>query len=291
MSDTLDRRRHPVRPDLAARAYEGQVSPRRFADGERMRIAADVVALRKEPRPDCGLDTQALHGETVMVYETTSEGWAWGQLDGDGYVGWLPSDALAPVEEATHVVRALRTFRYPGADLRLPALGHLSLGAKVRVVGRAETRGLAYALLSDGSAVVAGHLVPVGTIEPDWVAIAESLLGTPYLWGGKSSLGLDCSALIQLCASFAGHVLPRDSDMQEAEAGVPLDFAEGGPLPQDLRRGDLLFWRGHVGVLSSPTVLTHANGYTMTVSQEPLDAALARIGAKEYGALTSIRRL
>ncbi|WP_430513417.1 SH3 domain-containing protein [Pannonibacter phragmitetus] len=183
MSDMLDRRRHPVRPDLAARTYEGRVSPRRFADGERFRIAADVVALRKEPRPDCGLDTQALHGETVMVYETTAEGWAWGQLDSDGYVGWLPSDALAPVEEVTHVVRALRTFRYPGADLRLPALGHLSLGAKVRVVGQVETRGLVYAVLSDGSAVVSGHLVPVGSAEPDWVTIAESLLGTPYLWG------------------------------------------------------------------------------------------------------------
>ncbi|NBN64652.1 C40 family peptidase [Pannonibacter tanglangensis] len=295
MTATLDRRRHPVRADLAATRYRGEVEAARFVDPQPFRVTAATTPLRRDPRPDCGIDTEALAGEIVDVYETTMEGWAWGQLRTDGYVGWLSSDDIAPLDaaapEATHLVRALRTFRYPGPDLKLPPLGLLSLGVQVAAGAITETRGLAYARLPDGSFVVARHLVPVGHVEPDWVAVAESLVGTPYLWGGRSSLGLDCSALVQLAAVFGGHALPRDSDMQEAEAGTSLGFREGDPLPQDLRRGDLLFWRGHVGVLSAPDLLTHANGFTMTVSQEPLAAALARIGAKEYGALTAIRRL
>lgn len=292
MSATFDRRRHPVRADLAATSYRGRAEAERYVDPVPYHVTASATALRRDPRPDCGIDTEALFGEVVDIFETTMEGWAWGQLRTDGYVGWLSSDDIAPLDQVTtHCVGALRTFRYPGPDLKLPPIGYLSLGSKVTVVAEAETRGLAYARLADGSFVVARHLVAEGHVETDWVAIAESLVGTPYLWGGRSSLGLDCSALVQLSAAFGGHALPRDSDMQEAEAGTALSFREGDPLPADLRRGDLLFWRGHVGVLSTPDLLTHANGFTMTVSQEPLAEALARIGAKEYGALTGIRRL
>jgi cell wall-associated NlpC family hydrolase len=287
MPSSLDRRRHPVRPDLAAFDYEGRVEARRFVEGEVFQINSDRITIRPEPRPDRSIDTEALRGEWITVYEQTPEGWAWGQLDTDGYVGWFSSDCLGPVVAATHRVRALRTYRYPGSDLKFPPLGLLSLGSKVTVTGEAETRGLKYALLSDGSAVVAKHLVPVDAQEKDWVAVAEELLGTPYLWGGRSSLGLDCSALVQLAAQTAGIDLPRDSDMQEAEAGeeIPHDH------PANLQRGDLLFWKGHVGIIAGENRLLHANGFTMTVAYEQLDQAIERIAATEWGAITRARRL
>jgi len=287
MTQSFDRRRHPVRADLAAIAYQGRVEADRFVDGEVLQITADRLSLRPEPRPDRPIDTEVLCGELFTVYETTPEGWAWGQLGTDGYVGWLSSDGLGPVTPATHRLRALRTYRYPGPELKFPPLGMLSMGAQVTVTGEAETRGLKYALLNDGSAVVAKHLVPVEDRADDWVSVAEAFLGTPYLWGGRSSLGLDCSALIQLAAQAGGIAIPRDSDMQEAEAGEVLPHDD----PASLLRGDLLFWKGHVGVITGPNRLLHANGFTMTVAYEPLDQAIERIAATEWGAVTSARRL
>lgn len=287
MSQALDRRRHPVRPDLAAIDYEGRVEAGRFVEGEVFQIVSDSLCLRPVPRSDRSIDTEVLRGEWFTVYEQTPEGWAWGQLDTDGYVGWLSSDGLGSVQSATHRVRAIRTYRYPGADLKFPPLGFLSLGAQVTVVGEAETRGLTYALLSDGSAVVAKHLVPVDLVETDWVSAAEDLLGTPYLWGGRTSLGLDCSALVQLAAQTGGIDVPRDSDMQEAEAGDEIPHDD----PASLLRGDLLFWKGHVGIIAGPNKLLHANGFTMTVAFEPLDQAIKRIAETEWGAITKARRL
>lgn len=287
MTKSLDRRRHPVRADLAAIDYQGRVEADRFVEGEVLQVTADKMSLRPEPRPDRSIDTEALRGEWVTVYEQTPEGWAWGQLDTDGYVGWLSSDGLGPVRAATHRVRALRTYRYPGPDLKLPPLGLLSMGSRVTVTGQTETRGLAYALLDDGSAVVAKHLVPAEEHVDDWVSVAEEFLGTPYLWGGRSSLGLDCSALIQLAAQAGGIDIPRDSDMQEAEAGEEIAHDD----PAALVRGDLLFWKGHVGVIAGPNQLLHANGHTMTVAYEPLDRAIDRIAATEWGAVTRARRL
>jgi len=287
MTEIFDRRRHPVRADLAALDYEGRVKADRFVEGEVVQVTADRLAIRPEPRPDRPIDTEALRGEWVTVYERTPEGWAWGQLDTDGYVGWLSSDGLGPVTAATHRVRALRTYRYPGPDLKFPPLGLLSMGSLVTVTGETETRGLIYALLSDGSALVAKHLVPVEAREDDWVSVAEEFLGTPYLWGGRSSLGLDCSALIQLGAQAAGYDLPRDSDMQEAEAGMEIPHDD----PAALLRGDLLFWKGHVGIVAGKNRLLHANGHTMTVAFEPLDRAIERIAETEWGAITKARRL
>ncbi|UFI05044.1 NlpC/P60 family protein [Labrenzia sp. ac12] len=287
MTETFDRRRHPVRADLAAIDYEGRAAASRFAEGEVFQVIADQLPIRPEPRQDRPIDTEALSGEWVTVYEQTPEGWAWGQLDTDGYVGWFSSDDLGPVKPATHRVRALRTYRYPVADLKFPPLGLLSIGSLVTVIGETETRGLAYALLSDGSAVVAKHLVPLDAVEDDWVAVAEELIGTPYRWGGRSSLGLDCSALVQLAAQTGGHGLPRDSDMQEAEAGEAVPHDD----PAALKRGDLLFWKGHVGIIAGENRLLHANGFTMTVAYEPLDKAIDRIAATEWGAITKARRL
>ncbi len=297
MKPVLDSRLHPVRPDIAARGYEERYLAGAYVDGREMRIIGDLAAIRREPRADRSIDTEGLYGETFTVYEETPEGWAWGQLKTDGYVGYLPTATLAaPASDGGTVggvsrVAAIRSFRYPGPELKSPPLGLLSMGARVQVVETVTVRGLEYACLADGAAMVAKHLVDDDHRVEDWVSVAESLVGTPYLWGGRSSLGLDCSALIQLAAQAGGISLPRDSDMQE-KMGVALDVEQALATEfSQLRRGDLIFWRGHVGVLSDEKTLLHANGYTMDVSFEPLAEAVERIGRNEFGAITSIRRL
>ncbi|MEJ8476190.1 NlpC/P60 family protein [Roseibium algae] len=287
MADIFDRRFHPVRPDLASIDYEGKVVADRFVEGSLRTIHADFIDIRPKPDLEVAIDTQALHGETVKVFDETAEGWAWGQLETDGYVGWFRSDCLAPHRNGTHRVRALRTYRYPGPDLKRPPVGLISMGSAVVVVGEATTRGLDYALLSDGSAVVKGHLVLMDQTESDWVSVAEEFIGTPYLWGGRTSLGLDCSALVQISAQVARISLQRDSDVMEVDVGEAVSF----DALAELQRGDLVFWKGHVGIINAENSLLHANGHTMTVAIEPLDIAVDRISKNEWGAVSSVRRV
>lgn len=285
----FDRRLHPVRGDIAAKAYEGRVEALRFVEGQVRRVAADMTPLRREPRADCSIDTEALFGETFTVYEDTAEGWAWGQLATDGYVGWIAANALVPLAgKPTHRVAALRSYRYPFAELKSPPLGLLSMGARVAVSSSQTVRGLDYAILEDGSAMVARHLVPLDHRVADWVSVAEAFAGTPYLWGGRTSLGLDCSSLVQLSAQSGGFDAPRDSDMQEKQLGEPLDISAGLP---ELQRGDLIFWKGHVGIMRDRETMIHANGFAMAVTSEPLAEAISRIKAREGSEVTSIRRL
>lgn len=288
MTNQFDRRLHPVRKDLAATAYEGRVEADKFVDGQTMTVVADKIALRPKPDLSSGIDTELNFGETFTVYDQSSDGWAWGQLATDGYVGWLPSSAIGKLVLPTHRVSALRTYRYPEAEMKRPPLGLLSIGSLLHVVDYETTRGLQFAKLEDGSFVVAKHLVEVAEAASDWVATAEALLGTPYLWGGRSSLGLDCSGLIQLATQSGGIKAPRDADMQEKELVIALDLSNGLP---ELQRGDLMFWRGHVGVMSDSNTLLHANGYTMTVAYEGIKEALERISKHEFGQLTSVKRL
>jgi cell wall-associated NlpC family hydrolase len=282
MTRTLDPRRHVYRADLAADHLRGRVEAERYVAGEKRQVLAPSLALRRAPRFDATLDTEALHGEIVTVYEE-HEGWAWVQLHHDDYVGYIPSAGLvAAIIEPTHRIAVLRTYVFPEPDSKTSPLAMLSLNARITV---ADETG-AYFRLANGGFVYAHHVAPLGEHVEDFVAVAEAFLGTPYLWGGRTSVGLDCSGLVQLAAAAAGHAVPRDADMQAAEAGESVDWYEGGALA----RGDLVFWEGHVGIMTSPQDLVHANAHHMAVEIEPLRHANDRIKAAGFK-ITGVRRL
>lgn len=280
----FDPRLTPARPDLAAAKLRGTIEAARYAEGRVMRVCAGTADLRRAPAPDAPLDTQALFGEKVTLYDDHG-GFGWVQLEADGYVGYIAMATLAePGCDPTHRVRVNRTFIYPGPDLKLPPREALPLGATVRVQA---IRG-AFAQIGDAAFVFADHLAAVDTTEKDFVAVAEGFVHAPYLWGGKTSLGIDCSGLVQISLAAAGIAAPRDTDLQEQAVGKPLD---SGPDLKGFRRGDLVFWRGHVGIMRDEMTLLHANAHHMLVASEPLRAACDRILAKTSQQVTSIKRL
>lgn len=280
----LDPRLTPARPDLAAHHLKGVVTAERFVAGEPHRVIRPTTPVRGTPDPTAPLVTEALFGETMTVYEIDIEGWAWGQLDADSYVGWLPAEALVPAGAVpTHKVVALRTPVFPGPSIKLPPNELLSFGSRLTLASTRER----FAVTVEGGFVFADHLAPLDAFEEDFVAVAARFLGAAYLWGGRSSLGLDCSGLVQVALNACGVPCPRDTDMQEHAVGAPLAFS--GDLG-DLRRGDLLYWPGHVGIVEDGATLLHATAHFMSVVREPLGAALARIEASGTP-LRSVRRL
>jgi hypothetical protein len=276
----FDPRITPARPDLAARHLEGKVSAARFVEGEAREVIETQAPVREAPSPDAPLMTEALLGERVTVYEFNDEGWAWGQLADDGYVGWLPANALLALRGTpTHKVTALRTLAFPGPSIKLPPVVMPPLGAKL-TVAREQDR---FAVSPLGF-LPAPHIAPLSAYERDFVGVAERFLGAPYLWGGKTNYGLDCSGLVQVSLAACGIACPRDSDMQEQ--------ALGGPVADlsSLRRGDLIFWKGHVAIVRDERTLVHANAYHMAVAIEPIAEAIARIMAAG-SEVTSVKRL
>lgn len=280
----LDPRLTPARPDLAARHLQGIVAADRYVDGVIFEVVDAQAPLRRAPSGDALLETEALMGERVIVYETNDEGWAWAQLEADGYVGYLPANALAaPTMAPSHKVAVLRTLIFPGPSIKLAPLAAPSLGAQLAIVRHHER----FAVTAAGGFVPAVHLSSRDHVEPDFVAVAERFAGVPYLWGGKSSLGLDCSGLVQVALAACGIAAPRDTDMQERALGTAIaanvDFS-------NLQRGDLMFWKGHVAIVRDPATLVHANGFHMAVASEPIRQAIARIRPTD-GEPTGIRRL
>jgi len=280
MAANFDPRITPARPDLAAAHLRGKVEAGRFVEGTEQEVIVGLAPLRKDPQHDATLVTEALCGERMTVYETDEEGWAWGQLKSDGYVGWLPAAVLlAPGPAPTHKVTAVRTLVFPGPSIKLPPTDALPLGAQLAVVRKQES----FAVTAAGGFVPKGHLAPLATVEPNFVAVAERFLGVPYFWGGKSSLGLDCSGLVQIALTACGIKCPRDSDMQERALGKSTSLA-------GLQSGDLIFWKGHVAIARGRNSMIHANAFHMAVAVEPVAEGLARIGATG-SQVTSVRRL
>jgi cell wall-associated NlpC family hydrolase len=295
----FDPRTTPARPDLAALHLKGKVAAERFVAGTELEVRDAQAPVRREPSPDALLDTEALHGERVTVYDENGEGWCWGQLESDGYVGWIPANALRlPGPPPTHRVAALRTFVFPGRSIKAPPIDALSLGSRVAVKSRHPTLphlrgkvgwGSDSGELTDlvsGFYIPTRHLAPVENTEPDFVAVAERFVGVPYLWGGKTSLGIDCSGLVQIALTASGVACPRDSDMQERALGaaLPIDDLAG------LRRGDLLFWKGHVAIVRDERSIVHANAFHMCVAIEPIGDAVRRI-ADAGSPIASPRRM
>lgn len=269
-SDRLDPRRNAFRPDLAAETLRGKVEARRFVAGNWGQVIVPSVQVRKRPEPAAAVDTEALFGEVVVVYDV-SKGWAWVQLLRDGYVGYLPITALtAEVEWPSHRVKAIGTFVYPEPDIKTPPMAHLSLNSALKVVAQDG----AFYRLSGGGFVAVRHVAEEDTYARDFVDVAERFMETPYLWGGRTRLGIDCSGLVQVALEAAGLPAPRDSDMQRAELGSDLLIPENH---EGLQRGDLIFWPGHVGIMADGIMLLHANAHHMAVVVEPLPEATERM--------------
>ena len=277
-SGPQDRRVTPRRPDLASRALEGVLPASAYVDPAHR--VSRIAAAGIHAAPDAGAEQQdqLLFGEGFEVLDEV-EGWAWGQARRDGYVGYVRAEALAPAgAPPTHRVAAIRTYAFAEPSIKARALGPYSLNALVAVEA---TEGRFMKAESSGW-FVAEHLAPVGVFETDPAAVAERYLGAPYLWGGRESLGLDCSGLVQQALLACGRACPRDTDQQQV-LGRAVE-------PQDLARGDLVFWRGHVAIMLDAVNILHANAFHMAVAVEPLATAIARIAAGPSGEPVAYRR-
>jgi hypothetical protein len=264
----LDPRRHAFREDLADVRLEGQVTAERFVEGRPGQVRVAIAPVLGTPDAITALTTQLLFGEMVRVFEE-KDGWAWVQGDADGYVGYVPAAAIGGgISAPTHRIASLSTPALGRPALKSPPLVDLPMGARL-TVAREEN---GFAVLAIGAFVPMQHLVPVDARAADFVAVAERFLGAPYLWGGRTRAGLDCSGLVQVALQASSVAVPRDTDMQQAEIGEPIGIG-------DVRRGDLVFWRGHVGIMTDATNMLHANGHHMRVVVEPLSEAVARIKA------------
>ncbi len=278
----FDPRLTPARPDLAADFLQGQVEAKAFVAGEANRVNRPVVGLYASADDQTQLQTELLFGEEFVVYERKNK-WAWGQANRDGFVGYVRADALAlDLPRPDHWVCALRTPLYQWPDLKAPVNGFLHQNSLVSVLGQDD-----HYVDTGVGWVHVGDLKPEGNWRPDFVQTALAYLHTPYVWGGRSSIGLDCSALVQNALMAAGQPCLRDSDMQEASLGAKVELADD---LSNLRRGDLLFWKGHVGLLVDVKTLLHANAHHMATAAEPVAGAIERI-KKTAGPVQSVRRL
>ncbi|MDD9841678.1 MAG: NlpC/P60 family protein [Alphaproteobacteria bacterium] len=285
----FDLRLFAWREDLAAAKLRGQVKAAQYVAGEEAQITAPVADLRALPNDEAVLQTQLLYGEPFCIYEEKN-GWAWGQAGLDDYVGYLRADNLTPLSQQAqsappdHQIATLASFIYPKQDIKARPLMALSMGARVKLTEKTER----FAYVDNVGWVITSHIRPLTKPKSDYMAAALQFLDSPYLWGGRSHLGLDCSALVQLALMQAGFTCPRDTDMQENALGRAV--LDDNLQHEYLQRGDLVFWKGHVGLLQSPTELLHANATYMKTIIEDFTTARKRI-AKIQGDISSIRRL
>lgn len=272
-----DRRLLPANGRVAHLSLKGQIKAERYVEGEAARITVPLADLLV--RPDGPRDRQLLMGDPVLVLERLDRH-AFVRVGKDGYCGYVALAALGPDRGASHFVAAPATHLYASASIKRREVASLSFGSQLLITGE-EGR---FAVTDQGLYVPSVHLKPIGTPLTDPAGIAELLLGTPYLWGGNSRSGIDCSGLVQAALLACGIPCPGDSDLQWATVGTRL--AEGA----DPQRGDLLFWKGHVAMVTGPDRMIHANGFRMAVTYEGIAAGIARIRAQEGDVFLGCRR-
>ncbi|TDL78410.1 NLP/P60 hydrolase [Palleronia sediminis] len=275
-----DRRLTPANGRVAASRLRGLVEAETFRDGSGASIMRPVADLWSSP-DRATRDRQLLRGEGVVVYERRA-GMAFVEAEKDGYVGYVDEAALGDPVRPTHAVAAPATHLYPAPDFKRPAVARLSFGARLRVVATPDAR---FAEAEDGLFVPRAHLRPVDRPLCDPAGVARLFLGVPYLWGGNSSDGIDCSGLVQAALVACGIACPGDSDLQETAVGSRV------VLDAPVLRGDLFFWAGHVAMALDATDLIHANAHHMAVTVEPVPSTIARIADQGGGEVTTRRRV
>jgi len=284
----FDPRITPAREDLAAAYLKDRVVAPRYVSGTLHEVASALAPMHREPDLSAPVDTELLMGERVTVYDAAA-GWAWAQAEHDRYVGYVLADALArPHDPPTHKVMAPASRLYLEPSAKALASAHLSFGCRLRIPGERGHGAFARVITHAGERYVPlAHIAPIAARAPDFVGIAEGLVGVPYLWGGRSSLGIDCSALVQLSLAAAGVAAPRDSDHQRLALGVSI----GGPGQLgSLSRGDLIFWDSHVAIALDARRIVHANAKAMAVSIDDL-IAFAGDAEESAGPIREIKRL
>ncbi|HML09814.1 MAG TPA: NlpC/P60 family protein [Stellaceae bacterium] len=283
---TLDPRIYAVREDLADITLRARVCVPRYVEGRPARVAIGLLPVRHEPRPESPLDTFFHFGEVVRVFDE-ADGYAWCQAARDSYVGYVDAAALDPGEgpAATHYIASLGAYRYAESDLRSPVIDFLPRHAAVAVAQAGfQCRGAAYVRLDGGGFLPESCLATAPPRSADLAAAASLYLGCPYLWAGRSFLGLDCSGLVQEAFRDLGIAAPRDTDMQRETIGKRIAIARLA----DLRRNDLIYIPGHVMICAGKGIVIHASGGEMTVRRESL-APLLRAWGYGVGDLT-VRR-
>ncbi len=268
---------HAVRRDVADIALADRVFAPHYARATPCHCVTASTMLRGAPGDEAIAVSQLLAGEAFALLDVAA-GWAWGYSAHDNYVGYVRADALGRQPEATHVVPAASALVFAEPDIKSPLVATLPIGARLSGV---DDRGF---VAGAGGFVHPRHLRAIDPPESDPVAVAERITGMPYLWGGRGGGGIDCSGLVQVALGLCGIAAPRDSDQQRV---LGREIAPGQPL----RRGDLIFFPGHVGLMVDADRMIHANAYRMAVTIEPLADVVARLSAAHAEPVLARRRL
>ncbi|CAN5249998.1 C40 family peptidase [soil metagenome] len=277
-SAVLDKRVHAARGDLADVSLAGVLFSAHYARAIEMSCVVAGAMVHEAGAAASVCVTQLLRGESFHVLDVTAE-WAWGFCGHDGYVGYVRREALDKREILDHRVTALSAPVFAAPDIKSHILDFWPAGA--RFAGLREDDFLTCA---EGY-VHHRHASPLDRLQSDWVAIAEEYLGQPYVWGGRGYGGLDCSGLVQVALGRCGMPIPRDTDLQREGIGNPI--AEGDML----RRGDLVFFPGHVGIMADGERLLHANAFWMATVIEPMADVVARLSPDHAQPILARRRI